>query len=666
MREFQAAEGSGTDARRLFVEVADHARVTVPEGEFFARFTPHVQAGLAAIASVVWLRTPRGLRMAQQTGFDRTGLSSRPESLARHARLIEHVVKDGRPCLVAPEVGANDGEADTNPTPYQLLLAPLRVGDEIAGLVETFQPADGPATEQRSQLRLLVEFCDIAGQYLQGRRLKSLELRQAHTDQLFHFCEAVHAGLNLHDSALAIANEGKLVTGCDRLSVVVRRGGKAVVEAVSGLDTVEPRSALARKMKELAAAVMPLGEPVLYAGDSSSLAPQVAGALNAFLEESPMRVILVAPLLNRRVDEDRAPAESIGALIVEYAEESISAEIALQRSEPILKHSSLAVANSLQHENLFLLPVWRELGKVRVLVGTRLLPKSLAVMAALLVLVTGLVLIPADLKLEGRGVLVPVERREVFCEVDGKVEVVHVQHGAQVAQDDLLATLHNLELARQIESTEGQRAATVEHLAAVEVALVTGKQSLSPAEEARLHGERLADKQTIKSLGEELELLARKQEQLQVRSPIDGEIVTWNVNDLLIHRPVKRGDELFSVVNPGGAWELQVRMPEERMGHVARAKRASAEPLEVLYVAANQPDEVLKGKLLEAERRAEVRDDEGNTVLLRIAVDRNAVRDLRPGAEVTARINCGRKSLGYVWFHDVIGFVQSRILFRFR
>ena len=38
---------------------------------------------------------------------------------------------------------------------------------------------------------------------------------------------------------------------------------------------------------------------------------------------------------------------------------------------------------------------------------------------------------------------------------------------------------------------------------------------------------------------------------------------------------------------------------------------------------------------------------------------------LRPGVSVTAKIVCGRSSLGYAWFHDVIAFVQSRLLFRY-
>jgi hypothetical protein len=39
--------------------------------------------------------------------------------------------------------------------------------------------------------------------------------------------------------------------------------------------------------------------------------------------------------------------------------------------------------------------------------------------------------------------------------------------------------------------------------------------------------------------------------------------------------------------------------------------------------------------------------------------------DLRQGAAVTAKIDCGTASVGYCWFHDLIAFVQSRILYKF-
>ena len=59
--------------------------------------------------------------------------------------------------------------------------------------------------------------------------------------------------------------------------------------------------------------------------------------------------------------------------------------------------------------------------------------------------------------------------------------------------------------------------------------------------------------------------------------------------------------------------------------------------------------------------------EEGNVVTIKVQLEKDGhdLTDVRPGAGVTAKVNCGTASLGYVWFHDVIAFVQSKILFRF-
>jgi hypothetical protein len=55
----------------------------------------------------------------------------------------------------------------------------------------------------------------------------------------------------------------------------------------------------------------------------------------------------------------------------------------------------------------------------------------------------------------------------------------------------------------------------------------------------------------------------------------------------------------------------------------------------------------------------------GSTVLVTLTFDRAAIRpeQLRPGATVTAKIHCGRRSLGYVWLHELWETIQSRVLF---
>jgi hypothetical protein len=51
-------------------------------------------------------------------------------------------------------------------------------------------------------------------------------------------------------------------------------------------------------------------------------------------------------------------------------------------------------------------------------------------------------------------------------------------------------------------------------------------------------------------------------------------------------------------------------------------------------------------------------------VRVTIDPDRHEKEELGAGATVTARIACGKQPLGYVWFHDLLSFIQTQILFR--
>ena len=63
------------------------------------------------------------------------------------------------------------------------------------------------------------------------------------------------------------------------------------------------------------------------------------------------------------------------------------------------------------------------------------------------------------------------------------------------------------------------------------------------------------------------------------------------------------------------------------------------------------------------ERSAEPRGEQGNTVLIRISFDqqelRKSVPDPKIGAGATAKVNAGKRAIGYVWFHDVVDFARK-------
>jgi hypothetical protein len=88
----------------------------------------------------------------------------------------------------------------------------------------------------------------------------------------------------------------------------------------------------------------------------------------------------------------------------------------------------------------------------------------------------------------------------------------------------------------------------------------------------------------------------------------------------------------------------------------------------VTFFLATNPADQLQGEVDIEELSAEVRGDSGNTVLVHVSFDQDklhkVVADPKIGASATAKIHCGKRAIGYVWFHDLVDFIRAKILFR--
>ena len=87
--------------------------------------------------------------------------------------------------------------------------------------------------------------------------------------------------------------------------------------------------------------------------------------------------------------------------------------------------------------------------------------------------------------------------------------------------------------------------------------------------------------------------------------PIAGEITTWNVEELLLRRPVRQGQVLLQVAETKGDWELELRLPEDRAGYLAEAQRDFGNDLNVTYRLATDPGVDHEGRVTEVHLIAE-------------------------------------------------------------
>jgi hypothetical protein len=156
--------------------------------------------------------------------------------------------------------------------------------------------------------------------------------------------------------------------------------------------------------------------------------------------------------------------------------------------------------------------------------------------------------------------------------------------------------------------------------------------------------------------------LAGQRQALEVRSPTDGQVLTWDIERLLAARPVQRGDRLLTVADLAGPWELELRIDDDQAGHVLAAGSLQPEPLRVSFHVATEPGVRYAGRLRAIGTATEVDDAGRPTVWATVALD-DAPAQPQPGATVVAKIHCGRRAIGYVWLRPLFETVQGRLFF---
>ncbi len=668
----QTVEETKQQIRGLVNEIAALAKSGATAEEFYPEFLQRIVTALAATGGAVWLLDEdRQLKLQYQINAEPTILAAEGEDSERHRRLIRRAANTGQSLLIPPYSGTTDGDAEGNPTRWLLVLAPLKHDGNADGLVEVFQRPDTAPETQKGYVRFLQQMCELAAEWLRSQKLRLFTDRQVLWQQADSFARAAHESLDLKETAYIVANEGRRLVGCDRVSIAIKRGRKCRVQAISGQDTIENRSNIVTALNRLATRVVAAGEPLWHDGTTEDLPPQIEEALEEYVDLSYGRNIAVLPLREPhrgapqeqgaagQVDRDNAHrGEVIGALIVEQIESDLPPEIFRARVDLVYEHGTRAIANSLSHSNLFLMPVWQTLGKTSSLFKGRLLPKTVAVLVVLLALILGLIFIPLELQLEAEGKLEPLARREIFAPVDGEVLEVLVDHGSAVAAGDPLVRLRNRQFEVEMTELLGQIETTTAELARVKGVLTVAHRTLEPNELKQLQGEGLEFQVRLDGLRKKAELLEARDEQLTIRAPIAGTVVSWDVEKTLRSRPITTGQTLLEVADLSQPLYLEVEMPDKRMGHLdRRLAEFDAPTLPVRYVLATHPDEPMWAELprKEVQLRAQVNTEHGSTVKMRAIPDREELerRTPRPGAKVIANVQCGKRASGFVLFHEV-------------
>ncbi len=656
--------------RSLVDEIAALAKSACEPAAFYEGFLVRATSALASVGGAVWTRetSQQPLEIQYQINLSRTELANNTDAQLRHHGLLAQYVQNPEPRLVPPYSGAGEQTAG-NPTPYLLILAPIVLEKEAVGIVEILQrPGGGPAT-QRGYLRFVVQMAEIASEYLTAHRLRLLARQQQLWRDVDQFTREIHARLQADATAMAVANEGRRVIDCDRLSVAWVNGHTARIASVSGLDTLERRADQLKRLAALVGRVARMGQPLWYVGADDQLPPQMDEPLQSYLDSSHTRALAILPL--RRQPDDALSGDPrarrshdqrpFAALIVEYLAAAEFSATSRERIELVARHATTALVNAHEHSSIFGLRLWKQLGRmVRLFMGPRR-NVAVAIVLAIAAAGVGLVAVPYPFTLSGQGELVALQQQDIFAPLDGTLMEIYQPADANtvIRAGEPVAQMVNNDLAVAIEQLEGQLKQAEEDVRKFENSQLANK--LDQLERITLEGELAKARLAVESTRLELELVREQAQGLNVRSPIDGTITNWQLRRTLLGRPVTRGQKLMTVVALDSEWRVELHVPEKRVGPLLEAVRSSDRPLAVTFALVSRPGHQFSGRVVEIDRNLEVVGDQGNTCRVLIEFDNaDAPRELlRAGTRVVGKIHCGHRSVGYVWFRELLETIQT-------
>jgi hypothetical protein len=113
---------------------------------------------------------------------------------------------------------------------------------------------------------------------------------------------------------------------------------------------------------------------------------------------------------------------------------------------------------------------------------------------------------------------------------------------------------------------------------------------------------------------------------------------------------------------------LEVFLPDNRVGHLVRAQQEQErQDLPVNFVLKSHTDQSFTGTLKAIQETAAIHDEHGHSYRVRVTLNKSElmkelnIKEPKEGTEVVAKIACGKRSLAYCLFHELIEWVQIRL-----
>lgn len=264
--------------------------------------------------------------------------------------------------------------------------------------------------------------------------------------------------------------------------------------------------------------------------------------------------------------------------------------------------------------------------KVEVNVNEMSGKKKKIIAGAMALLIIAIALFPKTFNLHPDTRVKPVQVRYVVARFDGILEKVFVEPGDRVQKNDQLAKIDGREIDLELRSVEADSAKALKMR---DNYLATG--DIAPAQISMLEARRLQERSS---------LLRDRQKKLDLNSPLDGIVLAGDLKQD-VGGPVTRGQMLFEIA-PLETVLIELAVRDEDVSYVKK-------DMDVAIQFDAFPGRTWNATIDRIAPKSDL--VQGDNVFLTTLELKNEDRVLQPGMQGQAKVNCGRRSLAWIYFH---------------
>ncbi len=488
----------------------------------------------------LWMFDGDVLRLVGTHGSDGTVEVGRTQSAGEG--YVADMAEEGESLLIADaedeRLAARNATVDRDgsiPPVENALLVPLMEDDSEVGVLEAINREERPFDDDDQFL--MMSMAETIASALKNASLMLAERKLEILKSLVNVSSEITSTLRLDRLLAIIVNSPQNVLPYERCAIALDQRGKLQLKAVSGMAalplgdiTVERLNQLTRWLSTQTSLVH------LRQVDSADSAGDIPAPVAEYFSATGFRGLYAIPLED---DQGR-----VGTLTYESSNPDFLDVPHIEMIKILAGQATVAIRNALLYREVPLISVIEPLvRKKRQLwnnTRTRWMTIGVLFEGALF-----LSFFPLPMRIGGDAVVAPQHLVTVAAPVDGNITAVYAHEGQRVKAGDVLGAMNDWQWRADLASTEARH-----------------QQAMMVMQNDLAHGaaQSGADRAQAEFLQDELERARSRVASAQLRSPIDGIVVTPDLQNVA-GKHLDAGTSFAQVLDLSSAL-LQISIPE--------------------------------------------------------------------------------------------------------